>query len=174
MADSMANEQRESFIRKIIAVHEAGHGVICYLLGYKFESITITPNHKTGSDGTFKRSITEMPIEAKNIPFHAYVIDQITILLSGGAAAYNLAPNEDPNLLGMGPDLDQAWDFAKMVTKSKEEADQLNTYLAFRAKELIQDKKNWLAINRLAEELIKKGTISYDEAKNIFENCLSL
>lgn len=169
----MTNEPREDFKRKIIAIHEAGHGVICYKLRYKFETITITQNLQTGSDGAFKRSIIEMPAEAKNMPFHDYVIDQIKITLSGGAAVHILAITDDAELYGMLPDCIQAFGLAKMVTKSEEEAKRLNNDLAFQAKELVRDKKNWLAINCLAEELIKKGTVTYNEAKKVIENAFS-
>jgi ATP-dependent Zn protease len=165
----------QDYKRKIIAFHEAGHAVICYVLGYDFETITAIPNLNTGSDGAFRRSIIRMSEETKGktkTEYQIWIMDQIKITLSGGAAVFILTG--DPDLLGIHPDSEQAGALAKLITKSDEELKKLITTLAFQAKELVQDKRNWLAINHLAEALMQKEIINYVEALKVIEKTFSI
>jgi len=81
------------------------------------------------------------------MPFHDYVIDQIKITLSGGAAVHILAITDDAELYGMIPDCIQTFGIAKMVTKSEEEVKRLNNDLAFQEKNLYEIKRiGWRSI----------------------------
>src|SRR5689334_21584846 len=70
----------------LIATHEAGHAVICHVLGYDFISITIERNETLGSDGVFRRSfLTEAKENGHLSPEgqNRWLCDKIKIILSG-------------------------------------------------------------------------------------------
>ena len=155
---------------RLTAIHEAGHAVVCYLLGYDFESVTITPNPILESDGAFKRSITKMPLETRNLnsdQMHEWLKDQITILFSGAAAVHKYCSTENPAELGIGPDLISAKSLAKMITDSDTEILQIFTLLSAKARRLVAENKNWLAISFLADNLIEKRFLNYNEVKKV-------
>lgn len=130
----MSDDMIEEFEREqIIATHEAGHAVISYVLGYDFELITIEPNETLGSDSAFQRSPLKEARENSNLTEDGkkhWMLDKITITLSGGLAVYQLTNNR--KALGMGPDLNSAWGLARMLVKDGEKVAELNTALASR------------------------------------------
>lgn len=167
----MPEEMIGGFKRKqIVATHEAGHAVICFIQGYDFKSITIVPNKLVGSDGDFKRDPLKEALENKNLDEAGrkkWMLDKITRTLSGGLAVYQLTG--DRNNLGMNPDLNSAWELAKMLVKDKEKTTELNTALASIAGELIRNDRNWAAITALAKALMKRKTLDYEEAVEVIE-----
>ena len=166
----MNDMQSEKPRDRLIAIHEAGHAVVCYLLGYDFESVTIIPNPILESDGAFKRSITKMPLETRNLDSdqrREWLKDQITIIFSGAAAVHKYCSTENPAELGIGPDLISAKSLANMITDSDTEILQIFTLLSAKARRLVTENRNWLAISFLADNLIEKKFINYSEAKKV-------
>lgn len=166
---NLNNNTLDGFDRDLlIATHEAGHAVVCHVLGYDFISITIEPNELIGSDGAFIRSpLTEanecgrLSKEGQN----RWMCDKIKITLGGGLAVYQLTNNR--NIVGMTPDLNSAWDLARMLVKDEVKATELNTALSALTIDLLKNQRNWAAIISLSNELIKRRTIKYDDAVKI-------
>lgn len=168
------NNKLDGFDRDLlIATHEAGHAVVCHVLGYDFISITIEPNQLIGSDGAFIRSpLTEakecgrLSKEGQN----RWMCDKIKITLGGGLAVYQLTNNR--NIVGMTPDLNSAWDLARMLVKDEAKATELNTALSALTIDLLKNQRNWAAIVSLSNELIKRRTIMYEDAVKIINKAL--
>jgi ATP-dependent Zn protease len=171
----MSDDMIDGFERKqIVATHEAGHAVICYVLGYDFVLLTIEPNETLGSDGAFQRSPLKEARENSTLTEAGkkhWMLDKIKMTLSGGLAVYQLTNNI--KALGMNPDLNSAWGLARMLLKDEEKATELNTALASQVGDLIRNKRNWVAITALAKELIKSKTLDYEKAVNIIEKAFN-
>lgn len=165
----MSDKKISGFDRDLlVATHEAGHAVICHVLGYDFISITIERNETLGSDGAFCRSpLTEakehgrLSKEGQN----RWLCDKIKITLSGGLATFQLTNNLET--VGMESDLNSAWSLAKMIVKDENKVTELNSALSALTGDLLRNKRNWSAITALSNELIKKRTINYDDAVKI-------
>lgn len=167
----MSDNKISGFDRDLlVATHEAGHAVICHVLGYDFKSITIEHNETLGSDGAFCRSPLTEAKEYKHLSKEGqnrWLCDKIKITLSGGLATLQLTNN--PETVGMEPDFDIARSLAKMIVKDENKVSELISALSALTRDLLRNKRNWSAINALANELIKRRTINYDDAVKIIK-----
>lgn len=155
----------------LIATHEAGHAVICHVLGYDFEAVSIEKDEVNGAYGYFRRSIITTAQECGRLDKQGqsyWMCDQIKITLSGGLAVYRLT--NDVQTVGMMPDIDSARKLELMVVQNDEDkAKELDKALGSLTKGLISDERNWLAIVTLSNELIKRRKFTYTKAVKIIE-----
>lgn len=158
----------------LVAIHEAGHAVICHVLGYDFVSVTIEKNEATGSDGAFKRSpVTEAKEcgRLSELDQRKWMCDKIKITLAGGLAVHKITGDE--KTMGIEPDLISAWNVARMFLKDEDKATELNTALSALTIDLLRNERTFTAITELANSLIRQRTLNYNDAVGIIEKTFS-
>lgn len=165
---------------KRIAYHEAGHAVSAYIDGKRdVRIVTIAPT--TSGAGGFTISESSVENELKPLSFYK---DEMICLYSGRAAEYILGNHSlDAISFGSSQDVTMATHIAaKYVTALEgfgyEEFNSSEPQLMRKTREILNSswensvenaEKNWKYIEAVAEELLEKETLSFDEFKSVID-----
>lgn len=165
---------------KRIAYHEAGHAVSAYINGKRdIRIVTIAPT--TSGAGGFTISESSIENELKPLSFYK---DEIICLYSGRAAEYILGNHSlDAISFGSSQDVTMATHIAaRYVTALEgfgyEEFNSSEPQLMRKTREVLNSsweisvenaEKNWKYIEAVAEELLEKETLSFDEFKSVID-----
>jgi hypothetical protein len=173
-ADGPPPEQRTAY-------HEAGHAVVCHVLGGKVEKVTIEPSPDTD----------RRPSDGHVIAHHEDNASNILIALAGPAAHARLLRGTpaDADHLGDGGDNKQVHALLTGKTARFERAEgglhrvrtdrflfwgeltgrRYVAWLRALAEDLLADKRVWAAVEALAQSLLDKKTLKGAEAVRIIK-----
>lgn len=157
--------------REASAYHEAGHAVAAWKLGYRSISASIAAADE--STGEVRH---ENPFPGENLDVvesalvRSRVERAIIIRLAGPIAQKRYRPTSWRRWQG-GADYAVAADLALRVCGSGEIASAFLKWLDLRAKALIE--QHWPAVERLANALLKQGTMDQDQIAALMQRALS-
>ena len=121
------------------AIHEAGHAVLTWVLGYGASDIDLRPDSDSGNLGASR------PINC-DLDSLEGVTHEILILYAGAEAQRILGEDEDRIKLGASNDDEKAEYYLNIIGETEEK-------LRARSAELVRE--HWTAIERVAKEVIK-------------------
>jgi ATP-dependent Zn protease len=146
-----ANDQATAF-------HEAGHAVVAMALGQPVHRVSIVPNQDHLGRCEFGKG--------RNRPSEDWLERQILISLGGIAAEARHTGR-------------YAWDMATRDARyvrrlavqraGERQADRLQRRLLAKVEHLLAREAHWRAVEKIAAELLRCGTISGRTARHLFE-----
>ena len=144
------------------AYHEAGHAVVALCLGRPVQRVSILPNHiRLGQceiqKGTFRASRDALETE-------------ILILLGGPAAEARVTGQFC--VQGAAQDLRGVRKLIQRRASGEKQVDRLERRMLDKAEHLLGQSGIWLAIQKIAGELLIRTTISGRAARHLFDEAL--
>lgn len=169
----MVSLNDENKDRYMVAIHEAGHCVICYLLGYKFDKALICLGSGSNSDGKFIRLKSQLndPKPKDQLGYYEYIKDLVRIILAGGAAVSIFNNSGEIRYLGIEPDLIQAVNLLKIITDSDSEIKSYLHNLGHEDFLLLHKVENRRAVDFLAKKLLEEDVILYEDIIEDLKSC---
>lgn len=148
------------------AYHEAGHAVTAYSLGRYFLSVSIISEGNSAGRCNFAPRPEEFNPWNRDAATRRWLEIEVITDLAGGIAE-RMATGVD-NLQGMASDVYSAMDTAIYVTRNHA---QRLAYLAraeARAESILR--QHWVAVQALADALLRLGELEYSHVRNIIES----
>jgi len=152
-----------------IAHHEAGHAVIMHHFGVEIDELSIKPNvdrmagvkPKTGDTNPLSTNPDEI--------FARFERSVLSFL--GGLAAEHIYNREPKNIspIGSQKDLENAKELLRAFNVEVSPQDLIDEFFN---KVVGLLKENWGAVETLSQALIKKGTVTGEEAVKIIEESM--
>lgn len=142
------------------AYHEAGHAVAYFRLGKRIRKVTIVPNdgYRGCCFGYGKLPPLDGSVEITPA-IEKKVEKEIQIFFAGALAeAKHLGRN--PRGWSKLTDVDCVMDLAMAMNGSMKTTEAYLNWLYLAAKELFNDEDTWKAVEAIAQELLKKKTLS--------------
>jgi ATP-dependent Zn protease len=146
------------------AYHEAGHVVVCHVLGFEVTSATIQPDGRIfGADGRVR-------YKSGTGPYHLKMENRILVNLAGDVAEAKGARCEPK---GGAQDLRNVWNAIWSMERtyressgssgapelSEETQDAYQAYLGLLIRDLLNRKDVWAAVEKVAEQLLAETTL---------------
>ena len=141
------------------AYHEAGHAVMALVLGRPVQRVSIRPNHLRLGRCELKKGSFR--------PSRDAVETKILILFGGLAAeARHLGRY---GWEGASQDLRDVRAMTRMRAASERQTERLERRMLDKAEHILHQPGTWLAVTRIAEELLRCTTISGRAARHLFD-----
>jgi ATP-dependent Zn protease len=144
------------------AYHEAGHAVAALALERPVVKVSILPNRDRLGICAFGKAVIR--------PTQDWLEREVLIALAGMAAEARQTGTYDR--LAAGRDLKYARSLAIQRAGSPRQAERLEKRILNKVENLLDQDENWLAVQRIAEELLRQQEISGRQAKHIYERCV--
>ncbi len=167
MSNRNAKKKRPSR-RKCTAYHEAGHTVAALMLGLEFTYVTIRPDEESVGRIKYKRTrrrtdfISLFDFCARNN------IEKTLIAgLAGVVAARGLTGEYDWQTASA--DEEGCRDLIRGTSGSEATHKLYYDYVMSLTQDVVAGPASWIQVERLASALLKRGRLSYQEAKDIFD-----
>ena len=140
------------------AYHEAGHAVIALVLGRPVHRVSVIPNSQRLGQCEFGKGVSR--------PSEDSLEREILIALAGLAAEARHSGSYAMD----GADRDLRY-VRRLVLQRKSEraAPRYEERLLTKVETMLSDEQIWLAVELIATELLKLGTISGRSARHIYE-----
>jgi hypothetical protein len=156
------------------AFHESGHAASAFLLGVQFRFVSIRPDQERGTVGGLmlrKRPKWAWPDteEYNDVRARTWFEKMAQISLAGQVAESKHAGRR-PAHYSHATDNDHAREMAMEIYGSDEECDVWMELILIRARNQLDN--FWPAVEALAEELLKRGTIAVPEVRQIILNAM--
>lgn len=151
-----------------VAYHEAGHAIAYFALDIPFDKICIVPDGD--SAGAVHHPIVDDPDgwdmdeDEKSVLIDKHVM----ICFAGGLAQERFSGSYDED--GCEQDRFDAIDYASRRCNSTEESEAYLNWLQIRTKNLVNHPVRWFQIQRLAEAMLDRQELSFDEALKIYRD----
>jgi hypothetical protein len=152
------------------AYHEAGHAVCSLALGKAFKLVTIAPegNLLGYCKGVVYRGgqRLEMDVYERNNRARDWIEKSVKVSLGGNVAERIFTGRN--NFAGARGDFSNACDLlSHLCGYGNGEIEAYFNLLMIRTRDILTTPRNWLAVERLAAELLDKRTVRYKAAKAI-------
>jgi ATP-dependent Zn protease len=140
------------------AYHEAGHAVVALALGRPVHRVTVLPNRDRLGQCEFRKG--------QYRPSDDWLETEILISLAGMAAEARFTDAYDRAAAGR--DLRYARQLA-LQRATERTLDRYERRMLAKVESILGDEGNWRAVEAIAAELLKLGTISGRAAKHLFD-----
>jgi len=148
------------------AYHEAGHAVARVRLGLPIRKVTIVEKDDSYGHVAFQYPKWFKPDTMELTPSRRIKIENEIIAGLAGHAAELIYSGRN-NWSGSSSDMDRLVDLALYVTGSEAQLNAYLNWLQIRTIDFLRAPLNWLAVENVAQELLKKGSLSAKEVKII-------
>ena len=145
-------------MKEATAYHEAGHAVIALVLGRAVERVTVIPDQRRAGVCEFHKGTVR--------PTKDWLEREMLIALGGIAAE----ARHTGVYAWAGARRDEQYVRSLAVQRAGERrADRLQRRLLAKVEHLLAQAEHWRAVELLAAELVRLGTISGRAARHLFE-----
>ena len=152
-----------SLAGKVITIaHEAGHAVVALAMGRPVAHVSILPSREFLGQCEFGKAVFR--------PSEDWLEREVLISLAGMAAEARHTGTYDRGAAAR--DLRYARGLALQRAGNERQADRLERRLLSKAEHLLAREINWLAVQRIAAELLRQGEISGRQARHLYEECV--
>jgi ATP-dependent Zn protease len=141
------------------AYHEAGHAVVALALGRPVHRISIRADRERLGTCEFGKSVFR--------PSEDWLEREALIALGGLAAEARFSGVYE--LAGAAKDRRYVARLALQRTGDARKAERLERRLLSKTEHLLAQEDNWRAVERIAAELLREGTISGRAARHLFD-----
>ena len=140
------------------AFHEAGHAVVALALGRPVHRVSVRPSMDRLGQCEFKKG--------RQKPTDDWLEDEVLISLAGMAAEARATGVYERG----GAARDLRFARSLMLQRASERTlDRVERRMLAKVENLLGDPGHWLAVERVAADLLAKGTISGRQAVHLFE-----
>ncbi len=143
----------------LTAFHEAGHAVMALSLGRDVHKVSILPN-------SLHQGICELK-KGRVKPAKDWLETEVLILLAGLAAEAKFSGQYAWQ--GARQDLRMARSLVHSRAGTEKQAEKLERRMLDKAEYLLEDDTTWLAVTKIAKELLTHQTISGRAARHHYE-----
>ncbi len=143
---------------RVTAYHEAGHAVVALYLGRPVHRVSVLPNQELLGKCEFRKGVFR--------PSDDWLETEILISLGGMAAEARLTGTYDR--LAAGRDLAHARKLA-LQRATERQLDRYERRMLAKTENLLADDGLWRAVELIAEQLVKLGSISGRAARHLYE-----
>lgn len=155
-------DQSEADDERATAFHEAGHAVLAITLGRPVEKVTIERNSmRLGQVQMSKR---------RGLPIKDTLEAQALILLAGVVAEARIVGRY--NWPGAQQDMIGVRQLARYRGATDKQVERLQQRWLDKTEHLVDDPDTWLAIERVAEELVSKKSLSGRAVQHIVDRTI--
>jgi ATP-dependent Zn protease len=154
------------------AYHEAGHAVAAYALGRRFTRVTLeVGGGSLGRCGYAERRNfdPDLPDMYTGPQIGAVVEHQIMGYLAGPIAEGILVNEKSWRETGGAADVPRAVDLAMYLLGDIKRAEDYMKRMWDETEELIRRPENWAAVQAMAEELLERGQVEDERAREIID-----
>jgi ATP-dependent Zn protease len=144
--------------RELTAYHEAGHAVIALVLGRPIHRVTILADKDQLGSCAFGKPVFR--------PSEDWLEREALIALAGLAAEARFSGVYE--LQGAARDRRYVSTLALQRTGDERKAERLERRLLAKTENLLAQEENWSAVERIAAELLRVGTLSGRAARHLF------
>lgn len=142
------------------AYHEAGHAVIALSVGRPVHRVSVLPNRERLGVCEFRKAVFR--------PTKDWIEEEILISLGGIAAEARRTGNYAWE--GAGRDLRYVRRLA-IQRAGERQAERLERRMLAKAENLLADEELWRAVELIAAELVRLGSVSGRAVRHFFEQC---
>lgn len=153
------------------AYHEAGHAIGHICIGKPFTNMSIVSTEDYLGAVNWN-SWTEFDPEVKTDARTIRRMKQWIVIFFAGPKAESLYTKSDPDPIGSEEDFHEAVNMAHYSGGSSGDVEDAINCAYKKTEKLLQS--NWSAVERLAQELLEKKTLTYRAAKKIVEPFLTI
>ena len=170
------SEIKHSYIPKAnlsTAYHEAGHAVAAWRLNIvlRRKGVTIVPDRERGSDGsTFHRQVVSKNIEHDRSSRNVLKAERLAQLSLAGEIAQRRYSPRSVRSYHSKSDREKAIDTLSYFVADSRELEAWLKLLHIRTENMFSNPDVWRAVERLAAELMQRGTICRKEATEIIRH----
>ena len=143
---------------EVTAFHEAGHAVVALALGRPVHKVSAIPGQELLGKCDFKKAVYR--------PSEDWLENEILISLAGLAAEARHTGTYD--LVAAGQDLRYVRRLALQRT-SERALERFEKRMLSKVEHILADDGHWRAVELIAAELVKLGTISGRAARHLFD-----
>lgn len=143
---------------RITAYHEAGHAVVALALDRPVHRVSVLPNQELLGKCEFRKGVIR--------PSDDWLETEILIALAGMVAESRVTGQH--NRAGASRDLAYARKLA-LQRATENQLDRFEKRMRSKTENLLADDTLWRAVELIAEQLVKLGTISGRAARHLFE-----
>ncbi|MGH7224655.1 MAG: hypothetical protein ACRELF_15640, partial [Gemmataceae bacterium] len=153
-----SGDKMETAYNEATAYHEAGHAVIALILGRPVQRVSVLPDGRFAGHCQFGKSVFR--------PSEDWLEREILIALGGIAAEARYTGD----YAWEGAARDQRYVQELAVQRAGERrAERLQRRLLAKAEHLLAEEGHWRAVELIAAELLRAGSISGRAARHLFE-----
>ena len=145
------------------AYHEAGHAALAIALGRAVQRVTVAPNELRLGQCQFKKGTVRASQDALET--------QILVLLGGLAAEAGQTGLYDS--AGAAQDLRDVRKLTSGRAKNQRQAERLERRLLDKAEHILSQPGVWLAVERIAAELLRCTTLSGRAAHHLYNQAIA-
>jgi ATP-dependent Zn protease len=143
---------------EVTAYHEAGHAVVALAVGRNVQRVSVIPGQELLGKCEFKKAVFR--------PSEDWLENEMLISLAGLAAEARHTGSYD--LAAAGQDLRYVRRLA-LQRSSERAVERFEKRMLSKVENLLADEGHWRAVELIAAELVKLGTISGRAARHLFD-----
>jgi len=147
---------------RVTAFHEAGHAVIALALERPVAGVSVLPDREKLGVCKFAKGVHR--------PTDDWLEREILIGLAGMAAEAQITGNY--GLAGAAQDLKHVRKLALQRVGDRQ-VEKYERRMLSKVENMLSDEGNWLAVEKIAAELIRLGVISGRTAKHLYEQAIA-
>ena len=144
------------------AYHEAGHAVVALELDRPVVKVSILPDRDRAGICHFGKAVMR--------PSEDWIEREMLIALAGMAAEARHTGTYDREAAGR--DLRYARSLSTGRAGNERQAARLERRMLSRVENLLDEEKVWLAVERIAAELVRQGEMSGRQARHLYAECV--
>ena len=156
---------RKEMSREATAYHEAGHAIAAWSLGYRPTAASIVPTAESEGQVRHENPFPGITLEVDGSDMARLKVERAIIICLAGPIAQKRYRHTSWRRWHGAADYAKATDLALRVCGSSKIANAFLKWLDLRAKSLIED--HWDAVERIAMELLKRGTLAHEEIASL-------
>lgn len=155
------------------AYHEAGHAMMCRIMGFKLQSISIIADELVSGQTTHEKSMRSAKAKIEDTDRARSTMEKtIMVCLAGPSAQKKYALNNLADDHGGAIDADTAFDLALRLFRSKRTAAAYIKFAEEWVRQKLEEPTTWAAVEALARALVEQRKLSGRQAESILRGAM--
>ncbi len=159
---------------KATAFHEAGHAVMAWTLGVRLKRVSVVPSKNAAGECHYGKLSQSKHFEVGDSDRVRLRTEKLIMVALAGSTAQQLYSPRSYHHYQAKSDYDTVAQLALSITGPPKETNAYLKWLEIRTRETLRLPWHWDAVKAMAEALIKRGTVSSREAKQVIRQATGL